>query len=149
VGATDLGLAIATERGVVAPVIRKVVAMNLVEVARRRQEVSEKARQGRLSLEELEGGSGTLSNLGMYRVDHFQAIISPGQSFILAVGRIAERPWVEKATLRVVPTMKLNLCVDHRVADGALAALFLGKIAEVIENPYGLVGGSAESNSSR
>jgi pyruvate dehydrogenase E2 component (dihydrolipoamide acetyltransferase) len=135
VDAIDLGLAIATERGVVAPVVRKVESMGLVEVARRRLEASEKARQGRLSLAELEGGTGTLSNLGMYRVDHFQAIISPVQSFVLAVGRIAERPWVETGVVRVAPTIKLNLCVDHRVADGALAALFLGKIAEIIENP--------------
>jgi pyruvate dehydrogenase E2 component (dihydrolipoamide acetyltransferase) len=141
VGAIDLGLAIATARGVVAPVIRKVEAMDLAEMARCRQGVSEKARRGRLSLAELEGGTGTLSNLGMYRVDHFQAIISPGQSFVLAVGKIADRPWVERGVLRVAPTAALNLCVDHRVADGALAALFLGKIVEIIENPQRWFGG--------
>ena len=131
----DLGLAIATDRGVVAPVIRDLEKLDVAEIARRRQEAVEKARSGRLSLTDLEGGIGTLSNLGMFRVDHFQAIISPGQSFILAVGKIETRPWVKEGALTVAPTMMLNLSVDHRVADGALAAMFLGKIAEIIENP--------------
>jgi pyruvate dehydrogenase E2 component (dihydrolipoamide acetyltransferase) len=135
----DLGLAIASERGVVAPVIRNVAALDLVEIARWRQAVAEKARGGRLSLTDLEGGIGTLSNLGMYRVDHFQAIISPGQSFILAVGEIAPRPWVEAGVLTVAPTMTLTLSVDHRVADGALAAQFIERITGIIENPYRLL----------
>jgi pyruvate dehydrogenase E2 component (dihydrolipoamide acetyltransferase) len=121
----------------------------VAEVARCRQGMSEKARQGRLSLAELEGGTGTLSNLGMYRVDRFQAIISPGQSFVLAVGKIADRPWVETGVLRVAPTVVLNLCVDHRVADGAMAALFLGKIVEAIENPGQLVSGAPRRTPSR
>ena len=148
VAAIDLGLAIATERGVVAPLMRNVEALDLVEIARRRREVTEKARGGRLSLTDLEGGIGTLSNLGMYRVDHFQAIISPGQSFILAVGKIDQRPWVEKSVLTVAPTVTLSLSVDHRVADGATAALFLGKIADIIENPYRLLWTPAKPNPS-
>jgi pyruvate dehydrogenase E2 component (dihydrolipoamide acetyltransferase) len=135
----DLGLAIATDKGVVAPVIRGVEGLDLVEVGRRRSEATEKARAGRLSLTDLEGGIGTLSNLGMYRVDEFQALITPGQSFILAAGKIDNRPWVDKGVLTVAPTLRLNLSVDHRVADGALAAQFLGAIAELIENPYRLL----------
>jgi pyruvate dehydrogenase E2 component (dihydrolipoamide acetyltransferase) len=88
---------------------------------------------------DLEGGIGTLSNLGMYRVDQFQALITPGQSFVLAVGKIDNRPWVDKGVLTVAPTLRLNLSVDHRVADGALAARFLGNIADLIENPYRLL----------
>jgi pyruvate dehydrogenase E2 component (dihydrolipoamide acetyltransferase) len=139
VSTIDLGLAIATERGVVAPVIRNVDALDLVEIARRRQDATEKARGGGLSLTDLEGGIGTLSNLGMYRVDHFQGIISPGQSFILAAGTIARRPWVQEGALIVASTMTLNLSVDHRVADGALAAQFLQRITEIVENPYRLL----------
>ena len=135
----DLGLAIATDKGVVAPVIRGVDRLDLVEVGRRRNEAAEKGRGGRLSLNDLEGGIGTLSNLGMYRVDQFQALITPGQSFILAAGKIDNRPWVDKGALTVAPTLRLNLSVDHRVADGALAAQFLGAIAELIENPYRLL----------
>jgi pyruvate dehydrogenase E2 component (dihydrolipoamide acetyltransferase) len=86
-------------------------------------------------LTDLEGGIGTLSNLGMYRVRQFQAIISPGQSFILAVGKVYRRPWVEGNGLIVAHIMNLTLSVDHRVADGAVAARFLESIANMIENP--------------
>jgi pyruvate dehydrogenase E2 component (dihydrolipoamide acetyltransferase) len=135
--AVDLGLAVATAKGVVAPVIRNVDAIDLLALAVRRSELVEKTRLGRLSLAELEGGVGTLSNLGMYRVDHFQGIISPGQSSILAVGQIRERPWVDK-TLMIKRTLMLNLTVDHRVADGAAAAVLLGKMIELIEDPHDL-----------
>jgi pyruvate dehydrogenase E2 component (dihydrolipoyllysine-residue acetyltransferase) len=134
----DIGLAITTDRGVVAPVIRNVDKINFAEIASFRSEMSKKAARKALSLNELEGGIGTLSNLGMYRVDWFQAIISPGQSFILAVGKARNRPWIE-ATVVVRPTVILNLCVDHRVVDGAMAASFLGKVAEIIENPFRLL----------
>jgi pyruvate dehydrogenase E2 component (dihydrolipoamide acetyltransferase) len=137
--AVDLGMAIAAENGVVAPVVRNVGRLDLAEIARWRQTAAEKTRGGRLALSDLEGGIGTLSNLGMYRVDQFHAIISPGQSFILAVGKIDQRPWVEDGELCVAPTVSLTLSVDHRVADGALAARFLEKIAEIIENPYRLL----------
>jgi len=143
----DLGLAIATERGVVAPVVKNVDRLDLAEITRLRSELAEKARQSRLSLADLEGGVGTLSNLGMARVDHFQAIIIPGQSFVLAVGRIAKRPWVENTTLTVRPTVMLTLSVDHRVADGAAAAQFLGKVAEIVENPYRILRRQDESGS--
>jgi pyruvate dehydrogenase E2 component (dihydrolipoamide acetyltransferase) len=135
----DLGLAIATEKGVVAPVIRGADSLTLASVGQWRTQATEKARSGRLALKDLEGGIGTLSNLGMYRVDLFQALITPGQSFVLAAGKIDNRPWVDKGVLTVAPTLRLNLSVDHRVADGALAAQFLGKIAELIENPYRLI----------
>jgi pyruvate dehydrogenase E2 component (dihydrolipoamide acetyltransferase) len=132
----DLGLAVATPKGVVAPVIRNLGSTNLPALVARRIELVEKARAGKLSLADLEGGVGTLSNLGMYRVDHFQAIITPGQSSILAVGQIRKRPWVAE-TLSVKPTVMLNLTVDHRVADGAIGAAFLSKMVELIENPQG------------
>ncbi len=142
---TDLGMAVAAESGVVVPVIRNVAALDIAEIALWRNGVTEKARGGRLSLTDLEGGVGTLSNLGIHRVDHFQAIISPGQSFILAVGKISHRPWVEAGGLIVANTLNLTLSVDHRVADGAIAAQFLEKIAEIIENPYRLLWSPAKS----
>jgi pyruvate dehydrogenase E2 component (dihydrolipoamide acetyltransferase) len=131
-----LGLAVATDRGVVAPVLADVEKLPLVELIKRRAALTERARQSRLSFADLEGGVGTLSNLGMYRVDRFEGIITPGQSFILAAGKLLERPWVEDKSLVVRPTVILNLSVDHRVADGAVAAAFLERIADVIENPY-------------
>jgi pyruvate dehydrogenase E2 component (dihydrolipoamide acetyltransferase) len=135
----DLGLAVATEKGVVAPVIRGVDRLDLTEIARKRTDAVEKARASRLSVTDLEGGLGTLSNLGMFRVDQFQALITPGQSFILAAGKIDNRPWVDKGVLTTAPTLRLTLSVDHRVADGAIAAQFLGELAEILENPYRLL----------
>jgi pyruvate dehydrogenase E2 component (dihydrolipoamide acetyltransferase) len=132
-----LGLAVATPKGVIAPVIRNLESLDLQALVARRIDVVQKARAGRLSLAELEGGVGTLSNLGMYRVDQFQAVITPGQSLILAVGQIRKRPWVDQ-TLTVKPTVMLNLTVDHRVADGAVGAEFLEKMVELIESPQGL-----------
>jgi pyruvate dehydrogenase E2 component (dihydrolipoamide acetyltransferase) len=131
-----LGLAVATDRGVVAPVLADVEKLPLVQLITRRAALTERARHSRLSFADLEGGVGTLSNLGMYRVDRFEGIITPGQSFILAAGKLRERPWVEDKSLVVRPTVVLNLSVDHRVADGAVAAAFLERIADVIENPY-------------
>lgn len=129
----DIGLAVDTPKGVIAPLLRNVDSLDLHSLVAQRAEISEKARRGQLSLNQLEGGATTLSNLGMYRVDSFQAIINPSQSSILAVGQIRKRPWVED-TLVVKPTVMLNLTVDHRVADGAAAAAFLSKIVEKIES---------------
>ena len=134
--AIDLGLAVATPKGVVAPVLRNLGSVDLAAMVARRIDLVEKARAGRLALADLEGGVGTLSNLGMYRVDNFQALITPGQSSILAVGQIRKRPWAD-GTLTVKPTVMLNLTVDHRVADGAIGAAFLSKLVELIENPQG------------
>jgi pyruvate dehydrogenase E2 component (dihydrolipoamide acetyltransferase) len=122
---------------VLAPVLQNLDAIDLSTLVARRTVLVERARSNQLSLADFEGGVTTLSNLGMYRVDHFQAIISPGQASILAVGQIRQRPWVEKV-LTVKPTLVLNLTVDHRVTDGAAAAAFLGQIAELLESPEDL-----------
>ena len=142
----SLGLAVATERGVAAPTLARVDQHSLEQLIRRRAELTDKARQSRLAFADLEGAVGTLSNLGMYRVDRFEGIITPGQTFILAVGKLQNRPWVD-TTLVVKPTLVLNLSVDHRVADGAVAAVFLQRIAEVIENPYQILWNSDTSGS--
>ncbi|MBN9615793.1 MAG: hypothetical protein BGO25_03870 [Acidobacteriales bacterium 59-55] len=132
----NLGLAVATERGVSAPTLVGIDRLSLEQIASRRGELTDKARQSCLVFSDIEGAVGTLSNLGMYRVDSFEGIITPGQTFILAVGKLQNRPWVMDAALVVKPTLVLNLSVDHRVADGAVAAVFLQHIAEVVENPY-------------
>ncbi len=133
--AIDLGLAVATERGVVAPVLRGADGLPLDQFVKQRAQLAEKARQGRLALVDLEGGAGTLTNLGMHRVDRFEAIINPGQAFILAAGKLRDRPWVE-TSLVIKPTIIFTLSVDHRLADGVQAAIFLERIAETVENPY-------------
>ena len=121
-----------------APVLAGVESLSLVQLVTRRAELAEKARRSRLTFADLEGGVGTLSNLGMYRVDRFEGLISPGQSFLLAAGKLRNRPWVEDTSLLIRPTVILNLSVDHRVADGAAAAVFLERMAGIIENPSGV-----------
>ena len=132
----DLGLAVATEEGVVGPVLHDIDRLDVGAIARQRSELIDKARRRKLSLHDLEGGVGTLSNLGMYRIDQFQAMIAPGQSFVLAAGEIRKRPWVEGAALAVRSTIILSFSVDHRVADGVVAAEFTRRVANIIEQPY-------------
>jgi len=135
----NLALAVATDRGVIAPVLTDADLLPIQQLVIRRSELAEKARQGRLALTDLEGGIGTLSNLGMYHVDRFEGLISPGQTFILAVGKLRNRPWVD-TSLVIKPTIILNLSVDHRVADGAIAATLLERLAESIEQSDQIAG---------
>jgi pyruvate dehydrogenase E2 component (dihydrolipoamide acetyltransferase) len=139
----DLALAISTDRGVVAPVMRDIGRKTLAEIVAKRYDLVERARRGRLAIADLEGGVGALTNLGMYEVDDFQAIITPGQSFILATGRIRERPWVEK-TMVIRPTIRLTRSMDHRVADGVTAARLLTRISEIIAAPISIVANLSE-----
>jgi pyruvate dehydrogenase E2 component (dihydrolipoamide acetyltransferase) len=132
----NLGLAAAVDEGLVVPVIGHADRLSLTEIARARSSLAAKASQGRLSLDEVTGGTFTLTNLGMLGVDVFQAIINPPQSAILATGRIADRPVVENGQVVAKPTIHLTLSVDHRVLDGASGARFLQDLRRVIEDPY-------------
>ena len=131
----DIGFAVQTGDGLVVPVIRKADALALFDLARQREILAEKAKAGKLSLPEMEGGSATLSNLGNSGIDWFQGILNPPQSVILATGRIAKRATVVNDSFEVCPTVVLSLSVDHRVLDGFAGANFLGRIKELIENP--------------
>jgi pyruvate dehydrogenase E2 component (dihydrolipoamide acetyltransferase) len=135
----NVGIAVATDAGLVVPVLRQADRKPLAQIASERAQLVEKAHAGRLSLDDLSGGTFTLTNLGMFRVDAFQAILNPPQSAILAVGRIVERPAVVGGQLVARPMAVLSLSCDHRVLDGALAAQFLGRVVELIEEPYGLL----------
>lgn len=132
----NVGLAIAIDEGLVVPVIRGADRLSLTEIAVARRALAEKAQAGRLALDEVTGGTFTLTNLGMLGVDVFQAIINPPQSAILATGRIADRPVVENGEVVARPTIYLTLSVDHRVLDGATAARFLQDLQALIEDPY-------------
>ena len=131
----NIGLAVEAENGLLVPVIRDVDRLGLVEVARRRTDLADRARRGKLLPDEFEQGVFTISNLGMYHVDSFDAILNPPQSAILAVGRIKERALVEGGQVVAAAMMNLSLSVDHRVLDGARSARFLGELAEMIETP--------------
>ncbi len=130
-----IGLAIETQNGLLVPVLRDADKLGLVEIARKRSDLAERARTGKLLPEEFEEGVFTITNLGMYRVDAFDAILNPPQAAILAVGRIKERALVEQGQVIAAPMLTLSLSVDHRVLDGARAAVFLGELAEMLETP--------------
>ncbi len=131
-----LGLATAVEQGLVVPVIRDADKKPLAEIVGERKALVEKAQSGKLTLDDISGGTFTLSNLGMYGVDVFQAIVNPPQGAILAVGSVRERAVVEDGTVVARPTFFMTLSVDHRVTDGANAAAFLRDLKEMLESPY-------------
>ena len=136
----NIGVAMAVNDGVVAPVILKADTADLGEIALKRHDLTARARTGKLRPQDIAGGTFTISNLGMFGVDAFTAIIIPPQSAILAVGRIAERvvPVAHRPEIR--PMMTLTLSSDHRVVDGARAAEFLRDVAEAIGNPQKWIG---------
>lgn len=135
----NIGLAIAVEAGVVAPVIHNANRIDLGEIAVRRRDLAERARGGKLSRTDIAGGTFTISNLGMFGVDAFTAIIIPPQASILAVGAIADRAVPvgvgPDARVGVRPMMTLTLSSDHRVVDGARAAEFLRDLVDAIGSP--------------
>ncbi len=136
----NVGLAVASEQGLAVPVIHGADTLTLKEIVERRRALVERARGGKLRPQDLQGGTFTISNLGMYGVDAFNAIINAPQAAILAVGRVAERVIAVNGQASVQPTMMLSLSCDHRALDGARGAQFLATLAELIEEPLGLLG---------
>lgn len=130
-----LGLAVAVDEGLVVPVIHEADTLDVRALARRREELLGKARAGKLRPQDIRGGTFTISNLGMYGVDAFNAIINPPQVAILAVGRIAERVVPLNSRPEIQPMLTLTLSCDHRAVDGARGAQFLKTVAELIEKP--------------
>ena len=135
----NIGLAVAVEDGLVVPVIRQADLLNLRQIAARRVELVAAAHESKLSLADLEGGTFTVSNLGMFGIDEFSAIVNPPQAAILAIGRITERVAPVAGQPAVRPTMTLTLSCDHRVVDGARGAQFLDELAQWIEEPLALL----------
>jgi pyruvate dehydrogenase E2 component (dihydrolipoamide acetyltransferase) len=133
-----IGLAMAIEEGLVVPVIHQADMLGVDEIALRRQELVAKAQSGKLRPADISDGTFTISNLGMYGVDAFNAIINQPQAAILAVGRIAERVVPVHGQPAVQPMMVLTLSCDHRAVDGARGAQFLATLAELIEEPLSL-----------
>jgi pyruvate dehydrogenase E2 component (dihydrolipoamide acetyltransferase) len=131
----NMGVAIAVNDGVVAVVIPNAHTASLAEIATQRRDVAERARAGKLRPADIADATFTISNLGMYHVDQFSAIITPPQAAILAVGSIADRVVAVDGKPAVRPMMTLTLSCDHRAADGARAAMFLNDLAEAISNP--------------
>jgi pyruvate dehydrogenase E2 component (dihydrolipoamide acetyltransferase) len=131
----DLSVAVSTERGLVTPVLRGVDRLSVTAVARQVQDFTARAASGRLRQDELEGGTLTVTNLGMYGVGEFAAIINPPQSAILAVGAAVEEPVVRDGRIEVGTVMRVTLSVDHRPLDGVVAAGWLRELVALLEDP--------------
>lgn len=127
----NVGLAVALEEGLIVPVVRDAARLGLREIAAQSRELGEKARAGKLRLEDVSGGTFTISNLGTYGVDAFTPILNPGETGILGVGRIVEKPAVYRGEITRRAMMTLSLTFDHRVIDGAPAAAFLRTVLEI------------------
>jgi pyruvate dehydrogenase E2 component (dihydrolipoamide acetyltransferase) len=128
-------MAVATDRGLVVPVIRNADRLRLSEIAAARADLVSRSREGKLQQQDLDGGTFTISNLGMYGVEQFVAVLNPPQVAILAVGAIEDQPVVVEGDLEIRPMMSLTLTCDHRALDGAVAAEFLRTVRSLLEEP--------------
>jgi pyruvate dehydrogenase E2 component (dihydrolipoamide acetyltransferase) len=135
----NVGIAVATDDGLIVPVVRNADSDSLSEIAAQRADLIERARQGKLRPADISGGTFTLTNLGMYNVDAFNAVVNTPQAAILSVGRIADRVVPVDGQVAIQPMMVMTLSLDHRVVDGARAAQFLDDLANLIEEPWGLM----------
>jgi pyruvate dehydrogenase E2 component (dihydrolipoamide acetyltransferase) len=131
----NIGLAVGLREGLLVPVIRRANEKSLAELAGIRADFVERAQQGKIRMDEMRGGSMTLTNLGMYGIDQFDPIINPPESCILATGRILEKPAAYRGQVVVRKRMNLTLAIDHRVLDGVLGSRFLKRVKELIEQP--------------
>lgn len=138
-GSVDISIAVATEGGLVTPVLRGVDGKRLSDVARESQDLAQRARDRRLRQDELEGGTFSVSNLGMYGTLEFSAIINPPQSGILAVGAAKQQPVVTDGAVTAATVMRCTLSVDHRAIDGALAARWLSAFTTRLEHPLATI----------
>jgi pyruvate dehydrogenase E2 component (dihydrolipoamide acetyltransferase) len=134
----DISIAVAAEKGLVTPVVRAVNQMNLAQLGLATTDLIDRARAGKLKQNEIEGGSFSVTNLGMYGTDEFSAILNPPQSAILAVGAAKQKPVVIDGEIQIRSVINFTLSVDHRAIDGALAAQWLAAFVKRFENPFWL-----------
>ena len=131
----DISVAVATPNGLITPIVKQAENKGLAAISGEIKDLAKRARDGKLKPEEFQGGSFTVSNLGMFGISNFQAIINPPQSCILAVGAGQERPYVENGQVKIGNFMSCTLSTDHRTVDGAVGAEFLQYVKRYIENP--------------
>lgn len=131
----DIGVAVATENGLITPVVRAADLKSLLEIAAEVRELAERARARKLKLEEFTGATFSISNLGMFGIDEFTAVINPPEGAILAVGAMAPSPVVKENEVVIRQTMRVTMSCDHRVIDGAIGAQFLRTFKQIMENP--------------
>jgi pyruvate dehydrogenase E2 component (dihydrolipoamide acetyltransferase) len=138
-GHVTIGSAVALDDGLIVPVIRDVDRKSMTEIATEAHALTERARAGKLTPDEFTGGTFTISNLGMFGIDHFTAVINPPEAAILAVGAAREEAVVRDGQIAAATTMKLTLSIDHRVLEGATAAAFLRDLVGLIERPLRII----------
>jgi pyruvate dehydrogenase E2 component (dihydrolipoamide acetyltransferase) len=131
----DISVAVAIDGGLITPIVRNADTKGLLQIAREMKDLAARARAGKLMPEEYQGGSFSISNLGMYGVKEFDAVINPPQACILAVGAGEQRPIVKDGQIAPATVMGITLSVDHRVVDGAIGATLLAAIKRLIEYP--------------
>ena len=131
----DISVAVAIENGLVTPIVKNANQKNIIELSREMKELIKKAKDNKLTPEEFQGGGFTISNLGMYGIKNFNAIINPPQSCIMGVGASAKRAIVKNDQVTIATIMDVTLSADHRVVDGAVGAEFLAAFKKFIESP--------------
>ncbi|NBX52898.1 MAG: pyruvate dehydrogenase complex dihydrolipoamide acetyltransferase [Proteobacteria bacterium] len=131
----DISMAVAIDGGLITPIIKNADQKSIQAISREAKQLAKKAREGKLTPEEFQGGTFSISNLGMFGIDNFSAIINPPQSCILAVSRAVEKPIVEHGQIKIAHMMNVTLSSDHRVVDGAVGAEFLKALRRYIEHP--------------
>lgn len=131
----DIAVAVNTPDGLITPIIKQADRKRVTEISEEVKQLSEKAKQGKLAPHEFQGGSFTISNLGMFGISQFQGIINPPQGALLAVGGILDKPVVKEGAVVAGKVMALTLSADHRIIDGALAAQFLVTLQKILTNP--------------
>ncbi|WP_299444314.1 2-oxo acid dehydrogenase subunit E2 [uncultured Rhodospira sp.] len=135
----DISVAVATDRGLITPIIRNADTKGLATIANEMKDLAQRARDGKLKPEEYQGGGFSISNLGMYGIREFSAIINPPQSCILAIGQGEQRPVVKDGALTVATMMSCTLSVDHRSVDGAVGAEYLAAFKAIVEDPLSML----------
>ena len=135
----DMSVAVAIPDGLITPIIRQADRKGLAQISNEMKELAAKARDGKLQPEEYQGGTFSISNLGMFGIKQFEAVINPPQGCILAVGAGEQRPVVKDGALAVATVMSCTLSVDHRVVDGAIGAEFLAEFKKLIEDPMSML----------
>ena len=131
----DISVAVAIDDGLITPIVRNVDSKGLEEISKEIKDLADKAKKGNLIPEDYQGGNFTVSNLGMYGIKNFTAIINPPQSMILAIGKAEKKPVIINDEIQILEIMNVTLSCDHRVVDGALGSVWLNKFKSYIENP--------------
>ena len=135
----DIAVAVAIDGGLITPIIKNADQKTIQQISKESKSLAKKARDGKLALEEFQGGTFSISNLGMFGIEEFTAIINPPDACILAVGAVRKEPAVVNDEIKAVSKMKVTLSCDHRAVDGATGAKFLQSLKNILENPVAVL----------